>query len=45
MIKDEIVNKINKCKEFENLVKGKRVCLCGPSVSNVDSNLGKLIDS
>lgn len=45
MIKDEIVNKINKCKEFENLVKGKRVCLCGPSVSNVGSNLGKLIDS
>ena len=45
MISTDIVNKINTNEILENLIKNKRVCFCGPSVTNVGSKLGNLIDS
>ena len=44
-IKSNIVNKVNIDTNLKKLIEGKRVCICGPSISQVGTNLGEKIDS
>jgi hypothetical protein len=44
-IRNSIIEKINIDENLKELIEGKRVCICGPSVSQVGTNLGKEIDS
>ncbi len=40
-----IINKIKENKILSDLIKGKRVCFCGPAASNIGKNYGEYIDS
>jgi|UniRef100_A0A6C0IX56 hypothetical protein len=42
-IKD-FLNCIEEDPKLTELIKGKRVCLCGPSITNIGSNYGEYID-
>jgi len=44
-IRNSIIEKINTDENLRELIEGKRVCICGPSVSQVGTNFGKEIDS
>ena len=44
-IKESIIDLIDIDKNLKTLIEGKRVCICGPSVSQIGSKLGKKIDS
>jgi hypothetical protein len=39
----EFLNCIEEDKNLTKLIKGKKVCLCGPASTNVGSGYGELI--
>ena len=41
----EFLKCIEEDKKLTELIKGKRVCLCGPSITNIGSGYGEYIDS
>ena len=44
-IKEQIIDKIDFDENLGKLIEGKRVCICGPSLSQMDTKLGEEIDS
>jgi len=41
----EVINKIEEDCILNNLIKDKRVCLCGPATTNIGTNYGNYIDN
>ena len=41
----EFLNCIDEDKKLSELIKGKRVCLCGPAKSNIGLGYGEYIDN
>lgn len=44
-IKEQIIDKIDFDENLGKLIEGKRVCICGPALSQVGTKLGEEIDS
>ena len=41
----DVINKIKEDSVLNKLINGKKVCLCGPATSNIDTDYGNYIDS
>ena len=44
-IEDDVLSYINEDKKLKELIYGKRVCLCGPAITNKNTGYGDYIDS
>ena len=41
----DVINKIEEDSNLNKLINGKKVCLCGPATSNINTDYGNYIDS